>query len=1175
MAIPSQQVALLRGNNHIISPHYNVWTPSIVATARVNQSGFGYPVGELTVDETSADWLTAVKVGMRYEVLDTDGVTPVTTGVVRKPVTANTLFIDGKSLGDPGYTALIATGFRINQYIRIYDDYPLWSLLSRIVNRVFYKQFDIPYSGQGSNPAPVVNLGAWRQAFVDPNTNFSSFSFQANPILWYDKTAISYAWELPSEAVITSGGLTSSAVTFTLPPGFYTVACTVTDSGGVSRRAVRPIWVNTRTGDNAPTSRQWISQYGADRQGLTGRTRELSIVGQSDIVESTFPRGAYFHFIEEAWCDGVAPDQGILVDDYVGFAAGETRQGDLNKTQVTFELRSPYEVLDTLAMVSQAIIETASPSRWTEVAQGLATPNFLLYYIIEHHAPNLHTLFDWHYLPETPPRKRSYALNGGTVQQQLQEVVGLIKGNAGAASSGAMYTYRNPMIETQGFRNALDERYEITDRDIVGDVIYPAQYRPNVGQVYLYGFALVNNEPVPLASVAPGRAQSQGIGRSQSEAMLVGSQNELNQKAGHLYAYENSPTPEIQLRLRMNLDIFDPARHFNTWWRVNISADRNPRGTDLNFRALVTGVDRVWSETVGGAPIKEITVTLRPETFGQAGETMPVNRGGGEDALWEPEYKDPEEYAAATRSFAFAWDDLGAVGRTYTFKGQPKWENIKGDIRGIVVDIQADPFSPLVESGFAEGALGAYAVVMFGEFCQLWYTDDLLGAPVVWEKLSEQTMNDTTSTTAAALVVSDIYEGLVVFGWRDRVGTWVVATEDGGATFQAAIKVDSAAVGDINNDNAPFGLALDGDAIISTGRTNATDYVLRWANGAGASFQTVTNSEVANAPLCPIRLDDDGTLYVGRQAFTAFSGSSYSVTVDAPPSVGWVVLDWEGSPRERIKSFIYSDGSSGTLSYSGYVSRLEGDADGDYVVRVTATMQFNRVVDVDSMTWEAGFNYITFVGVNEIMTTEVVFYDISGNEIVRYSANTLAVTGATVNIPALPGTVANVHSVTIEVRMNYQVTSQLTRCEVYLDNIAFTTIAERDYADKLYAVTGYSGSSTWDDITPALAEPFIPRRPYGFTTDPIQPGLFTLIGYNFPEIAAFFFESDDYGVTWTEEGIATDYYGIKRVGDIILWWGESIYLRTGGIDSLPVDKSGDWNVVFLDTGEFLGVLALL
>ena len=146
----------------VVRPIFNYWPAETVATGTLSATPTAYPIGELSVTWSSGDY-TDIEVGQLWMVRS--GTNVVSYGVVRLSPTSNTLYIDGKSRGDAGLAVSQAFAFTAGQTVTVYTIRPLWSLLSRIVDGQFFKKFDVPYTTEGSNPSPVVNIGSWRQAW--------------------------------------------------------------------------------------------------------------------------------------------------------------------------------------------------------------------------------------------------------------------------------------------------------------------------------------------------------------------------------------------------------------------------------------------------------------------------------------------------------------------------------------------------------------------------------------------------------------------------------------------------------------------------------------------------------------------------------------------------------------------------------------------------------------------------------------------------------------------------------------------------------------------------------------------------------------------------------------------------------------------------------------------------
>ena len=104
MAIGVTDLNRLAAAQHVPNVYLDVWPQTAVATALINQTSFGYPLGELTVDNTS-NW-SAIEVGMRVVITDPSSGDHVMSGVVRKAPTSSGSSSSDRPSGWPTSTAL-------------------------------------------------------------------------------------------------------------------------------------------------------------------------------------------------------------------------------------------------------------------------------------------------------------------------------------------------------------------------------------------------------------------------------------------------------------------------------------------------------------------------------------------------------------------------------------------------------------------------------------------------------------------------------------------------------------------------------------------------------------------------------------------------------------------------------------------------------------------------------------------------------------------------------------------------------------------------------------------------------------------------------------------------------------------------------------------------------------
>lgn len=1193
MPIPTEDVTRARTTAHnITSKVWDFWPREVVATATITQSTFGYPLGDLTVGSTSAGW-SDIQTGMLYEVTDGNG-DLVTTGVVRKAPTSTILYIDGKSLGDPGRAYNIAGALATGQTVTVYSFRPLWSLVSRIVNRTFYKKFDLAYTDEGSNGGPIVNIGSWRYALVDTDDDEATFTFSTNAsgggvnatVALFGKSITTTAWTLPAEATVTAGATDEEEVTFTLPPGFYTVSCTVTDSGTVSTTALRPVWVRTRYGSTPSALDGYAVENTSDRQTLKGREVTLTIhADPRGTVPDILPGGAFVYF-EESTFGGQALTDGVMTDLYVGFITSENQTGTLRDRSLTVNLRSPFQILEEIPMVPQAILEKTTPANWTEIKDGYGDVNYLVWYLLQHHAPSMLQLFDFNRLVAvTALRKRSYAFAGASVAQQLEEVAALIcRSNIGSASDGSLFFLPEPRLQDNTFRNAMDTRMTIETQDVGQESIeIDARYRAQTGKLIIYAFALSGSTPVPLASVAPGKHQGQATGRTTGENILIANQTALNQTSGHLLALENAETESVSFTMNRNLDFFDPARQFNAWWAISIGARYRFRNTTFSERMLVTEVQRIWEQTPAGDYIKRVQPTFAIETFGQPGETMPVNTGGAAGSTYQITYPQPELYQRGNSTFAIAFDDNGGIGRTAVLSSASAWASIKGTMTGTVNDVAFDWFSERPQNGWLSGALGAWACSISGSTFYIYYTSNILGDAVAWTLQDSFTMNDATADTNGRIVSDRATDGFVVAGWRDGKGVVAVSTTDGGANW-----TDTRIAGDVgtdagSNDDAPFGLDVSGGATIVSGLTSTTSYQLYRRLTTGGSFEVVPSSPSATSPNPLAFYASDGGVYT---ATSGGGGGTFedqwmdSIGFDSRPG-GDPDADWPYSSiitvdRTLTGSYSHPSGLTFQLSGDGSILSL------DIVFADVATIGGFAPVG------EGGAGNIGFQ--TTLVMPQPYLSDNFATEVIAiYDAADAYIDGFTVT-HYYDGGVTNDKTSTIDVKTAQWETTPLTGVKrvnmtaetnltfgalnYLLISDAFINLVEMVVNTKaLYRVVNYnSGGPTWSDITPASD---IPLHREGFSPDGVTPTTLRALTSSTADSTTLYTQSVNSGTAWNTVQPTISYQAIKQIGNEVLLWGTGGIGRSSDGGSLITSVTGDYTSSIGSFGKILGVRAVL
>lgn len=670
-------------------------------------------------------------------------------------------------------------------------------------------------------------MGSWRQGEANPITGVATFDFDASSSFAWTGSISSFAYTLPAEAVVTSGSVNTATVSFTLPPGFWRVYCTVTGSNGKTKTGMRPVWVN-HPQDYPTLNERYYVGITSDRQDRRGRDVTFEMRGQ--FGPNTIPLGGALFFRENPLFDGIAPTDGVHVRDYTGFCGDRPsvlNSGTLEEVTLSVDTKGPASMLGLIPMVSQAILEKASPARWTEVAPGLGTSDFIAWYVLNHHS-SYTELFDFTRLPEvSPPRKKNWGLNGSNVWEYVEQTARVLGGNIGCTSAGSIRIRRDPNLEENDFRDDLDVWVGWNEGDLRDEVTLPRTFLGSVGQIRAYTLQYVGNEPQAFASIAPGFMQGQAPGRQEEDSFIVGAgdgQDRINRIAGHRYAQLNPDISEIQLPLLRNWDVTEPCQMI--WHRLTLAASdklvpTNPDAGEYDVRVLPLSVDRTWTQTDSGSWMKEVTLTVAPETFGQPGETFLIDQGGG--SVYPPQTPPSvgqPEFNQYIRTL-FAWNSSGRLGRN---TNGTAWTAIDEGIEGEVKDVCIRHQSDYILSDATEGTLEAWVISVEDDTdIRVYTTANLFDSPPIWSLLTSET-TDYPVNGSLRIVSSRSVDGLIGYAYGHEGGVYVRRSSNGGASWgsTAAVGEEGTPLDTHCEDLDQLGFFLDGNNFIVSGRNTTS-----------------------------------------------------------------------------------------------------------------------------------------------------------------------------------------------------------------------------------------------------------------------------------------------------------------------------------------------------------------
>lgn len=1138
-----------------------------VASAQINQSSFTYPIGQLTVDNTSADWLTAVKPGMAFAVGTSPGASDITWGVVRKVPTASLFYMDGKSQGDPGYARNILDVLANNYYITVYKHRPAWGLLSRIVNKVFYKQFDRAYAGEGVNPDPIIRMGEHQAQFVDDVTGLATFTLSVADSYYWNKANSAYLWDIDGCTLI-DGSLTGPYVTFTAPPGFYVPTCKITSTNGKTRTGYRYVWANSKdsTSAHAPFSYRHRCRISSDRQNNIGRDLSIEIDGTFE-PDELYP-GQPFMLTENPLFDREPlDDDSIIVDSYIGYASEKAISLTRKRGTTTINLQSPMTAAADTPAATQSIIESRAPANWSEVSSLLSNPVGAAWYIAALHAP---FLIDGHDLnfdtTLTTLRRKSFVFQTKEIGGQLQNLAEMFIGNIGCKSAGTIRMVRNPMYLTNAQRNALTTKWTWGVGDFTNAFETPVIYRMQIGQVNGYAFSYAGGqESTPYASLAPGSAQAQGARQEQMTAFTVtasAGQTEVNRVTGHHFAYVNAKYPNYTLDVDRNLDIAEPC-DLDEWHLLNIPARYDPEEVGfVNLRAIPVSVNRQWSSEK--SPRKNVSVEFKFETFGQPGITVPVNRGGANNWMvntWNPAFADPYQPAMPDLGLGLdvglAGNSPGALGHTFTLpEPNVDWNKLTGYV-GTVRDGTLNYSSPYF---LTSGRLDAMFVTDDGSTIYVYYITDLLSDTPALGQIKTYTPGTGFNGKVRILSSREEAHFQAVF-WKDQTGVYCGRATTGSVIFGSATQV-GATVADTGHDDDDLGVSIydEVQAVIAPdGSVNGTDskydYFLYIASSKSGSF-----TKVGSVPT-----DERAVLgcVLARSASVILLPTEIPTPATPPTPLDIVTFDGSGYPNWTVTSGAGTTtiGPTPPAAYNA-VNLAGGGLTNGVIVQVDLGDDY-IITSIDFLGVGSGG---TLTGEN--YRTKIICYDANDQIVSTYMVDDLIDFTTTFTAQQMLLT-EPVRTVEIQLILTWTSDTGSSTNNVYMDNIDIQGVRlERDTQRKLRSI---SLPSTWSDVTPP--QNVIPVAPYAMAFDPADSGDLSLIGQD-EKGYRYLLYSTTGGSSWHKVG-RVRYTGLKRGGEALILFGFNCIDLSPDVGVTTYPRIGNWAAAVGPVEEirwFAGVL---
>jgi len=987
-----------------------------------------------------------------------------------------------------------------------------------------------------------MNTGAWQAVKLATGVSTHTFTLPRSGVntsfAFGSATITSYAWTLPSGVTYATGfSTTDDVINVVATAGYHQVSCLLTDSNSATHTAYVWLFVS----DGSSTGLSLSERYGVtiDSDSQTRKGREISFTVTGDNLQDAIYPSAGIMLREFPIHGGTTLTNGVSIDTFIGYIHpdGLNFSHDGNIGKATVRAVSPFLYAEKIGQPSQALEEVSSPSHWAECTSVLSNPRGILYYAMKWHCLNF---LDMHDLDatQTTPRKHFTQYNTNSLSAAMEVSAATIAGNIGSASDGTTMLKDNPLYMDNTDRNALAVILTWQEQDLKPSLNYLMRFGSTFAESRTGAFAY---DGTTDSAWLAGKRWHQGIGKTELSNFTVtvaDGVTRIKEMSGHYLAEQNADIQEITIDLNANQDVIDPA--LMLWNRLNVSSTFDPNGVGFsNERMLPTQVNRTWELTNNGW-MKRLSLGLQPETFGQPGEEIPISSantwlsGGWSSSL--PVQFEPfqDDSALGSLGIIVLNDDNGKLAICYNmFASTLAYTDLSSFVDSETVhDFAIDWNSAYFTGNDATAKLAAYALTSSGSTLKVWRFNDILNSAIATE-LTTYTMADSSCTSEARIECSETTPTYVGVGWHDQTGVEFGYSDDGGATWQAKANVGNA-VSDTANDNAPLGMAIDGNLTLISAPDSTPEYGVYKATTVGGAFSEVTNTERTDAPQPMIKIEPAGTV-----AYASSVGSAGNDTV---------TFDAGGLAYSLLA------GQSGTVQSGGNPNNRLRHAALTGGLYIGITVDFGSPISITNVIFDR--KSVTDVADVSITVDSVLFMA------ANFAGDSL---GVWVN-----------HDLDGEGAATFPKSGQVWDIKIQkgggtsdssLDNIQFVG-APAGTTSELFSVDPITGSAVWTDITPASAE--APERPHDLAIDLIDILVIDTVSDN----SKNWYTSIDGGSNWSTSESSSNKRAFINAGDTLLEGGNAEVKISYDAGSSFTDFTGNLASIWGTVGVIKRIMSL-
>lgn len=609
MRLSSTQLETLRTRPQQTTLYLSIFQPTTIFQARINDTGITKGARSITYDTVSLGSFGVIESGMTLLVGTTAGARDV--GKIRiRSATSSVITVSENSNIEWADNLFLS----VLKYHELWPIYPrITANPSNIVDSIFYKDYDIPYSNQNSILGTFPCAGPHRAIFRGEQAYYSSTG-----TLNLLGNSLNYNWTFEGGSPSSSSSANPGLVTYNTP-GHYVTKLQVSGSNGAIDTTYRYVSVYDREGQgSSPPITKWeLTSLGGSRDE-GGYKASFKVYEDVPITEN-----AVVVLFSDDWYGNTRVSLGGNYPNaekifFVGYVLEGSIHYNYQHSYVDFSVGSLSELMKQSLGFSVSVESKSNPMKWYELLD--LDCRRAIYHYLKWHTTAL-SIADFQFVGDD--RKiQFFDADRTSMYDAIDNLMrNTLIGKSVSDRQGKMWmeveamAYSNP---TGSFTSVMD----ITNRDWMDMPIVDEVLSDQISQLEYGGIAysgVVTGTFAALLGSAPGNAPSFRGTTEVHEGLALLGQAQLNQLVGNVWANQNSEFPQVSMELGISARNLDIAPQETC--RVRILSTDTVRNLAIDRLYIPSGMDWQYSP-VGQILLPSIDFTNL--VSGDEGETIIV-----------------------------------------------------------------------------------------------------------------------------------------------------------------------------------------------------------------------------------------------------------------------------------------------------------------------------------------------------------------------------------------------------------------------------------------------------------------------------------------------------------------------------------------------------------------------